>query len=69
MVYFQLADGREIGMPLEWSERLTEATPEQRSHWRLIGGGVGVHWPASTRTFRSQFCWARIASKKVPARH
>ncbi len=45
MVYFQLADGREIGMPLEWSERLTKATSEQRSHWRLIGGGVGVHWP------------------------
>jgi len=45
MVYFRLADGREIGMPLGWSERLTKATPEQRSHWRLIGGGVGVHWP------------------------
>jgi hypothetical protein len=45
MVYFQLADGREVGMPLEWSERLTIATPEQRSRWRLIGGGVGVHWP------------------------
>ena len=43
MVYFQLADGREIGMPLEWSERLTKVTPEQRSHWRLIGGRVGVH--------------------------
>lgn len=45
MVYFQLTDGREIGMPLEWSERLTSATAEQRSHWRLVGGGVGVHWP------------------------
>lgn len=45
MVYFQLTDGREIGMPLEWSERLARATPEQRAHWRPIGGGVGVHWP------------------------
>ena len=44
-VYFRLSDGREIGMPLEWSERLIRATPEQRSHWGLIGGGVGVHWP------------------------
>ncbi len=22
-----------------------DATPEQRSHWRLIGGGQGIHWP------------------------
>jgi hypothetical protein len=45
MVYFQLADGRQIGMPLEWSERLTKATAKQRAHWQLLGGGVGVHWP------------------------
>lgn len=45
MVYLQLADGREIGMPLEWSERLATATLQQRDQWRLIGGGVGVNWP------------------------
>ncbi|HTE86491.1 MAG TPA: DUF2442 domain-containing protein [Dehalococcoidia bacterium] len=44
MVYFRLADGREIGMPLKWSERLANATPAQRARWRLIGGGIGVHW-------------------------
>jgi hypothetical protein len=40
-----LADGREIAVPLAWFPRLRDATPEQRQHWRLIGGGVGVHWP------------------------
>ncbi len=45
MVYFQLADGREIGMPTQCSERLTKATAAQRAKWRLIGRGVGVHWP------------------------
>ncbi len=45
MVYFVLTDGREIGMPIDWSDRLSQATPEQRAHWRLLGGGVGVHWP------------------------
>ncbi|HEY3118808.1 MAG TPA: DUF2442 domain-containing protein [Chloroflexota bacterium] len=45
MVYFQLSDGREIGMPLEWSDRLSHATPQQRANWRLIGSGIGVHWP------------------------
>jgi hypothetical protein len=40
-----LSDGREIRMPLEWSERLRRATPKQRKEWRPIGGGVGIHWP------------------------
>ena len=40
-----LADGRAISVPLAWSWRLSEATPAQRAHWRLIGEGHGVHWP------------------------
>ena len=40
-----LADGRVISVPLAWSWRLSEATPEQRAHFRLIGSGQGVHWP------------------------
>ena len=40
-----LADGREVAVPLAWFPRLRDATPAQRSNWRLIGGGVGVHWP------------------------
>ena len=43
--HFILADGREISAPLEWFPRLRDATPEQRQHWRLIGKGIGVHWP------------------------
>lgn len=42
---FKLADGREISAPLEWFPRLRDATPAQRTQWRLIGKGVGVHWP------------------------
>jgi hypothetical protein len=41
----ELADGRSISVPLVWSWRLADATREQRSNWRLIGGGEGVHWP------------------------
>jgi len=40
-----LRDGRTISVPLSWSWRLSEATPEQRANWRLIGEGEGVHWP------------------------
>ncbi|HEU0302143.1 MAG TPA: DUF2442 domain-containing protein [Longimicrobium sp.] len=40
-----LVDGRSISVPLAWSWRLSEATPEQRANWRLIGSGQGIHWP------------------------
>lgn len=41
-----LADGREITAPLVWFPRLQNATPEEREAWRLMGGGVGIHWKA-----------------------
>jgi hypothetical protein len=40
-----LADGREVSVPLVWFPRLHDATESQKSHWRLIGRGVGIHWP------------------------
>jgi hypothetical protein len=40
-----LADGRTIVVPLAWFPRLAHGTPAQRANWRLIGGGVGIHWP------------------------
>ncbi|HZS48604.1 MAG TPA: DUF2442 domain-containing protein [Blastocatellia bacterium] len=41
-----LADGREISAPLIWFPRLKKATPALRKEWRLIGGGIGIHWEA-----------------------
>ncbi len=40
-----LSDGREIRVPLEWFPKLRDASPEERQHWRLIGKGIGIHWP------------------------
>jgi len=40
-----LTDGRMISVPLAWSWRLAEATPEQRANYEIIGDGHGVHWP------------------------
>jgi hypothetical protein len=40
-----LADGRTIVVPLAWFPRLAHGTPAQRANWRLMGGGVGIHWP------------------------
>ena len=40
-----LVDGRTISVPLAWSWRLSEATPEQRSRFEIIGSGSRIHWP------------------------
>ncbi len=40
-----LADGRVVSVPLAWSWRLSDATPEQRSNFEIIVNGHGVRWP------------------------
>jgi hypothetical protein len=40
-----LADGRSISAPLAWYPRLGDGTAAERTNWRLIGRGEGVHWP------------------------
>lgn len=40
-----LMDGRTIAVPLAWYPRLFDATPSQRAHWEMAGGGYGIHWP------------------------
>ena len=39
-----LSDGRTISVPLGWYPRLEHASPNERSNWRLIGKGQGIHW-------------------------
>jgi hypothetical protein len=41
----ELSDGRSISAPLAWYPRLLRGTVEERSRWRLIGQGRGIHWP------------------------
>lgn len=41
----ELADGREISVPLLWFPRLAEASEKERADFSLIGGGLGIHWP------------------------
>jgi len=39
-----LSDGRTISVPLGWYPRLEHAAAEERSNWRFIGKGQGIHW-------------------------
>ncbi len=40
-----LMDGRSISVPLTWYPKLLKATPQMRAHWKICGGGYGIHWP------------------------
>ena len=44
-IVIDLSDGRTVTAPLAWYPRLLQGTPRELRHWRLIGGGAGVHWP------------------------
>ena len=39
-----LSDGRTISVPLAWFPRLVQSTKAERTNWRLIGKGEGIHW-------------------------
>ena len=41
----ELSDGRSISVPLAWYARLVRGSSNERSNWRVIGGGPGLHWP------------------------
>ncbi|MGB8295926.1 MAG: DUF2442 domain-containing protein [Polyangia bacterium] len=40
-----LEDGRTVTVPLEWFPKLRDAAPGALGDWRLVGRGVGIHWP------------------------
>jgi hypothetical protein len=40
-----LTDGRTISVPLTWYPKLLKASPKERAHWEICGGGYGIHWP------------------------
>lgn len=39
-----LRDGRSLSVPLAWYPRLVYGSERERSNWRLIGAGEGIHW-------------------------
>ncbi len=45
LITAHLADGRSISVPLAWSWRLSDARPDQRIRYEIIGDGTGIRWP------------------------
>jgi hypothetical protein len=42
-ITFELTDGRVVSVPLSWSWRLEEATPEERKNFEISPSGYSVH--------------------------
>jgi hypothetical protein len=40
-----LVDGRTISVPVTWYPRLAHGNQAERTNWRFIGEGEGIHWP------------------------
>jgi len=43
-MWVELADGRQMGIPLAYFPRLLNATEAQRDKYVISGGGTGLHW-------------------------
>lgn len=43
-MWVDLADGRQLGIPLAYFPRLLRASSEQREKYVVSGGGTGLHW-------------------------
>lgn len=43
-MWVDFVDGRKLGVPLAYFPRLLSATPAQRDHYEISGGGSGLHW-------------------------
>ena len=44
MMEVYLTDGRIISVPVIWFPLLYGASPEQREHYEIGGGGTSLHW-------------------------
>lgn len=63
-----LADGRVVSVPLAWSWRLSDATPEQRSNFEIVGNGHGVRWPDIDEDLSAAGMLAGMPARRPKAR-
>ena len=63
----ELVDGRTVTVPLAWYPRLVHGTPAERTHWRFIGEGEGIHWPDLDEDISVEGLLAGRRSGETPA--
>jgi uncharacterized protein DUF2442 len=62
----RLTDGRIISVPLSWSWRLSDATPEQRAKFEILGAGQGVRWPGIDEDISVEGMLAGVPARQMP---
>lgn len=55
-----LLDRRTISVPLAWSWRLSEDTPEQRANYEIICDGQTIHWPEIDEDLSVEGCFMAL---------
>jgi hypothetical protein len=67
-----LCDGRTLRTPLRWYPRLAQATAADQRCWRLIGRGIGIHWPRLDEDISVEGMLRRVpapgATRRAPTR-
>ncbi len=44
MLFVNLNDGREVGVPLAWFPELEVSNDHVREDWRFLGEGLAIRW-------------------------
>jgi len=64
LLWVELDDGRQLGVPLAWFPRLSNATPAQRAKFEILPGGEGIHWPDVDEDLSTEGLLAGIPAPK-----
>ncbi len=67
-MWVELADGRQLGVPLAYFPRLLDATQAQRDGYIISGGGTGLHWEELDEDISVKFLLQGIGDRTRPAR-
>jgi hypothetical protein len=67
-MWVELADGRQLGIPLAYFPRLLNATQAQRNGYTISGGGTGLHWDELDEDISVKYLLLGIGDRTRPAR-
>ncbi len=67
-MWVELADGRQLGVPLAYFPRLLNATKLQREGFIISGGGSGIHWDDLDEDISVRALLLGVGDRTRPAR-
>ena len=67
-MWVELADGRQLGVPLAYFPGLLNATRVERERFIISGGGSGIHWDDLREDIRSGLLLLGVGDRTRPAR-